>query len=43
VLVTADTFDKQLTRNLQKKGSYSLARIIHEGDVGAIFETVLEV
>lgn len=24
VLVTADTFDKQLTRNLQKKGSYSL-------------------
>lgn len=24
VLVTADTFDKQLTRNLQKRGSYSL-------------------
>ena len=32
VLVTADTYDEQLTRNLQKKGSYSLVllrKVIH--------------
>jgi hypothetical protein len=32
VLVSADTYDEQLTRNLQKKGSYSLVllrKVIH--------------